>query len=456
MRIGFTIDNPKRDLKGLIITSKNLIQEGHEVVLFPMRYVSIDAILGQLDVMVFNYIRPNNLRLIKKLISNGIKIYILDTEGGILSEDGLDSPDNWARSFKQLRYHKYVDGYFFWGQRLYQAFKDHSGLKEDQLFLTGCPRYDQCHDEWSSIQEPRHKNHVLINTNFSSINPKFSSSKDEEKKVLVNAGWKKMYVNNFFDEMSEAFLCLIEEIKKISTSMPNQEFILRPHPFENKNNYTKIFLGYKNIKIDDGGDIFDAILGAKCILHLNCGTSVDAYLSGVLPISIEYLNTAFMQKHTPLPSSTSYQANSLSDLKSAITAPAATFKELEKLNVYDKHIAPFFYFPDGKASSRISSILAKIQLKSKKTTSLNIFLLLIKGQNFFNKIYKFSSYIFGTKLISNIRSLLSRSHKDKNLNIDHIKSIYKAIGLDSGSINFRYLKSFNRVLKNTAILIKKI
>ena len=456
MRIGFTVDNPKRDLKGLIITSKHLIENGHDVVLFPMKYVSIDSVLSQLEIMIFNYIRPNNINLIKKLSSLGVKIYILDTEGGVISESGLDSPNNWAKSFKNLEYYKYVDGYFFWGERLFNAFKKHSGLEEEKLYLTGCPRYDQCHERWFSIQEPRHIDHVLINTNFSSINPKFSKSIEEEKLVMIDTGWEQAYVNNLFNDMSKTLVKFINEIKKIANTIPNQKFVVRPHPFENKKKYVDAFSNFKNIIIDDGGDIFDALLGAKCILHLNCGTSIDSYLSRVPPISIEYLNTSFLIKHTPLPSSTSYLVHSLNKLEEVISSPKTALSYLDNSDVYDQYIAPYFYSPDGKASDRIAFVLNKVKYRAKKNSILSLFFILIKDLNLIHKLYASFGFLFGTKLISIFREKIYHSQRDKKLDLENIKSIYKTIGIDSNLVKFSYLKLPKGIFRNSGILLSSI
>ena len=117
MKIAFSIDNPQRDLKGILLISKYLLEKDHEVFLIPMHTLSIDTFLINPDVMVFNYVRPNNERLIKKVKDLGIKTFILDTEGGVLSENGLDSPKKWAENFKAKKYKDIIDGYFFWCPR---------------------------------------------------------------------------------------------------------------------------------------------------------------------------------------------------------------------------------------------------------------------------------------------------------------------------------------------------
>ena len=454
MKIGFTVDNPKRDLKGIILITKHLLEKNHDVILFPMKYVSIDSIFSGIDVMVFNYIRPNNINLIKKLRFMGIKIFILDTEGGVVSENGLDSPKNWAKSFKDLKYYKYVDGYFFWGESIYKAFKDYSGIKDERLYLTGCPRYDQCHPRWSTIQEPRNIQHILINTNFSSINPSFSSNLEEEKIVMINTGWEKTYVEKLFNEMSKTLIKMLHEIKVIADSFPLQKFIVRPHPFENKYMYEDKFINQKNIIIDAEGDIFDAILGARCILHLNCGTSVDSYLSGVPPVSIEYLNTTFLSEHTPLPSKTSYCAYNLSDIKEIITNPNKALNYLERANVYKKYIEPFFYNPDGRASERIANILDKSSYESSLFPTVSPIKTINKDISFSYRIYSIFCLIFGTKFLSKIREIYSQQKKYKDFDIKRLKFLYSKINIDSNTAQFSHEKTPYTLLKNTAISIR--
>ena len=61
--------------------------------------------------------------------------------------------------------------------------------------------------------------------------------------------------------------------------------MVRPHPFENGDLYKNYFSDCENIVVDGEGDIFDSINGAKCILHLNCGSSVDGLLADIPSIS---------------------------------------------------------------------------------------------------------------------------------------------------------------------------
>ena len=61
-----------------------------------------DISLLNLDSIILNYARPNNFDLIKKIKALGINVFILDTEGGVVSKNGADSVNNLPKNIKSL------------------------------------------------------------------------------------------------------------------------------------------------------------------------------------------------------------------------------------------------------------------------------------------------------------------------------------------------------------------
>ena len=99
--IGLVVDNPKRDLDGLVLLSRQLAARGISSALVPMYQQGIEIPLLDVNAVVLNYARPNNRALIESYKAMGLSVFVLDTEGGVLSSAGLDSPDNWARRFQE-------------------------------------------------------------------------------------------------------------------------------------------------------------------------------------------------------------------------------------------------------------------------------------------------------------------------------------------------------------------
>ena len=422
MKIAFSIDNPQRDLKGILLISKYLIEKDHEVFLIPMHTLSIDVFFINPDVMVFNYVRPNNEKLIRRVKDFGIKTFILDTEGGVLSKNGFDSPKKWAENFKLKKYKDIVDGYFFWGAEQFNSFKEKSGLGKDSIHLTGSPRYDQCFPRWKKLIKKINENHILINTNFSSINPKFSRDKKTEKETFKSTGWGFEYTEKLYKETERVFPKFLEEIKKIAFALPKENFILRPHPFENISFYKSFFNKHNNIEVQACGEIFDATNEAKAIIHLNCGTSVDAFFLGIPSISLEYLNTDFLKKHTPLPSKISMKAFKREEVIKYINQNEKVSPE-EKNNLFKMFIEPFFYGNDGLASERISKVILREVENPLKIDFINLTKGILKDSTILGFIFKFLSILLGTHLIFKLRKKFNFSLKDKEIYLEEILNV---------------------------------
>jgi len=360
MKVGIIVDNPIRDLPGCILVARDLARQGVEPVLVPLYQQGTDVPLMGLDAVLLNYARLNNLPLMRTYRDLGIALFVLDTEGGVLSEAGADSPENWARSARQNRIHEIVDGYFFWGSRVQEAFVRESGIVADRLRVTGPPRYDMCSPKWRQMLQARRQGYVLVNTNFSAINPLYTVTAEAEKNAFQAAGWKREYIDQFLADLREVFERYLCELERLIRDCPEQTFVVRPHPFEARDLYRRRFVGYPNVVVDPSGSIFNVIHNASCVLHLNCGTAVESVLLGKLPVSLEYLNTDIQRRHTPLPSHISFGVESYADLKRVIGDIGRTAATFDFDAIKREYIRPWFHDVDGHASQRVAEELLSI------------------------------------------------------------------------------------------------
>jgi len=431
LRVGIVVDNPKRDLKGLILVAQKLIDDGYATVfLIPMYYQRTDIQVLNLDVLIINYARKNNKVLIQDYVLMGIKVFVLDTEGGILSTDSTDSPENWAKMFCEDGFPDLISGYFFWGRLTYEAFIEYSGLRQNRLSLTGCPRYDQGHPSWSKILAPKYSNHILINTNFSAVNPLHSSSLEEEKKSFLSVGWPEKYIDQLIQNLLRAQVQLMDDICYVSKMLPCEHFVLRHHPFESNYVYERRFLDHENVFVDGSGDIFDSINGAKCVLHLNCGSSADALISGVPSISLEYLNNRVMSLHTPLPSKISLRAKNRQDVVNLISKidDLKSSELMEK--IYRHYVKDYFYLNDGNASARVCDGLKEIldTIKS-DTEELDTPVVAVKRNLMWalREFFHLFSRLAGSRLVAGIRDVLQPSRKAKAFSCVEVQEILSKI-----------------------------
>jgi surface carbohydrate biosynthesis protein len=354
VKIGIVLDNPKRDLRGVALVAYELLKRGAEVYIMPMYQHGYDVPLLALDAVLVNYARPNNAPLLDMFHALGVRNMVCDTEGGILSETGADAPPNWARQFKELGLARCVNRYFFWGTRLRDAFAEAGALGNDALEVTGCPRYDLCHPHWRALLDYPHRNFVLVNTNFSALNPKFGASVDGEVEVFERMGWDRNYARSLFNALQAVFPRYIEAIGQMARRNSQRSFVVRPHPFEDTRLYERSFASLANVKVDGSGDVLNPISRADCVVHLNCGTAVETVLLGKTPIALEFLNTAVLRGHAPVPSAISCPATSPEDLDFLIGSRATREARWSRERVLATRIEPWFYKLDGRASERIA------------------------------------------------------------------------------------------------------
>src|SRR5688500_5327025 len=85
-RVALVVDNPTRDLPGLVLLAHTLASRGVVVYLVPMQrqYVELRALRP--DLVVLNYLRPSNDDLAATLLARGTLVTVLDTEGGVFPD----------------------------------------------------------------------------------------------------------------------------------------------------------------------------------------------------------------------------------------------------------------------------------------------------------------------------------------------------------------------------------
>lgn len=422
MKIGLILDNPKRDLDGLILLSYQLVKFGHTVSIVPLYDQGYDIPLLGLDLIVVNYVRSNNFQLLQKYKKMGIYICVMDTEGGVLPEIGNGSAEFWAKYFNSIGGNKVVDKYFFWGRGLYSAFHLYGGLSPEQLSVTGCPRFDLCNSKWRPALGNTETLHILINLNFPSINPWWGSvsyyegtdefifnSAEEEIAKIAEIGNTDVAsaapLENARKMVFKRYLNTIRELAKLNSE---KKFVLRPHPFENNDIYRIYFLGMPNVYVDSNDEVTRVINKSSLILNLNCSTSVEARLLDKLPVSLEFLNSDALRYNVNLPSRISIQAKGFDELNELVKSSKPEEKDyLSKLEIMAE-IEQWFYKCDGDSALRIASQINSTHHSNRYPRKFVQILNCVKSSQKGHKLHLIVQGIAALFLGSNFVSLLRR------------------------------------------------
>ena len=357
MHFGVIVDHPKRDLPGALMLAAAFGNRGARTSIIPLYEQGTDVPLLGLDALLINFARPANLDLVQGYRDMELPIYVLDTEGGVLTETGANSPSKLAAYVRSSGFADLLSGYFFWGSALRDAFVAGSGMPPDRLRVSGCPRFDYASPRWWDLLRFDRNGYVLINANFPLVNPLFVSAPAAERDSLVRAGWDRAYVDQMLNDLHGILAGYLATVKAVAAARPEQAFLVRPHPFEDILTYERAFAGLPNVVVDGRGSVLNVIRHARCILHLNCGTSIEATMLRRLPLSLEFLNTPLMALHGPLPSRISAHVGSVVEVLDAIDHVDERTAAFPFEQNYRESIRPWFYENDGGAADRVADAI---------------------------------------------------------------------------------------------------
>ncbi len=442
--VALVVDNPKRDIRGIVLTAYHLSRIGSRASIVPMYAQGYDIPLLAPDIVLLNYIRQGNAELASTYRKSGMRVAVMDTEGGILSRKGLREPNAWAQSLKDTGLSALVDRYFFWGDAVYQSFLANSGFAAKQLQITGCPRYDLCASPWNRMLDYKSDGFVLVNTNFSAINPAFTKSGDAEKEIFRSLGWPNAYIDEWFREIEGVFPKYLDEVEALAIALPEQSIVVRPHPFENIEIYQRRFAGVANVEVDGSGDVLNMIHAASCIVHLNCGTSVDALLQRKVPVSLEYLNSDLLLDHTPLPSRLSLKPGSRKELVDVVKGLIDETVEFDHDAAFAE-IEPWFYRADGHASERVAEALAAMP---KGLTRSNLSEAVRGGRSnpsATQVLQGAAAAIFGSRFVTGLRSRVTTSRRGKEIRLSDVQALLDHYAASSGGPQFHARSARSRL-----------
>jgi surface carbohydrate biosynthesis protein len=438
MRVGFIVDHPKRDLHGGVMLAHALARRGAQTALIPLYEQAVDVPLLGLDALVVNYARPVNQELVRGYIRAGLPVWVLDTEGGVLADDGANTPDRLAAYIKESGFGALLAGYFFWGSTLHEAFVRHSGMAPQSLHVTGCPRFDCAAPRWRSMLDFPRDGFVLVNANFPLANPLFASSPEAEIGTLTAAGWKADYVVQMLRDSRLILRNYIDTVRRVALHFPEKTFLLRPHPFENAGLYRTELAAVPNISVDGAGSVLNVIQHAQCVLHLNCGTSIEAILLGKLPLSMEFLNTELMSNHSSLPSQVSQRVDSevqLERILSQIDDATRAFPFVER---HDQLIKPWFHANDGAAADRVADVLMQaVRSRAARLGRVSLGRSLASSRARSSpqqRLQALAANLVGSKATAALRARWQPQRRDKALDLQVIQKLGAAVQrLDAGA-----------------------
>lgn len=435
MRIGWVVDHPKRDLAGSVLAAYQMALRGASVVIIPMYEQGVDVPRLGLDALVANYARPANLDLMRSFSEAGLALYVMDTEGGVLAEKGGNSPPAMAAHIRDSGYADILSGYFFWGSRLHTAFNDNNTMKPERLHLTGCPRFDFAAPRWRALLDGERRGYLLVNANFPLVNSRFSAAPGAERDAMVRAGWDGAYVDRFLVDLKEVFANYLTAIDRLAAARPDRAILVRPHPFESEQVYRDALGNHSNVVVDGAGSVLDMISNAAAVVHLNCGTAVEAVLLDKLPIQLEYLNTPVTAGHARLPAYVSRPVLSFEELLAVVDNLDEETAKFDFADVHAANIDAFFHRNDGLAAERVADVVVGADRRSDPFVSLTSAIRGTRPNPSAGQIAKgAASLLLGSAVTERLRTFVNPARRDKRIEPSAVATVLDRIASHDGRV----------------------
>jgi surface carbohydrate biosynthesis protein len=404
----------------MILLGLELASRDVETALIPLYEQGMDVPLLGLDALVMNFARPANLPLAREYFRLGLPLYVLDTEGGVLSEKGRSSPEAIAASVRDSGFGELLKGYFFWGEALRDAFRLARVLPLERLHLTGCPRFDYYTPAWADLRPPARRKHILVNTNFSVANPRFAGGASSDRAALREVGMEDDYIDRLQEQNRRLMSDMIELTVRLARDLPERHFVVRPHPFERQEAYRDALSGHANVEVDGEGPVLDALRGAHALLHCNCGTAVEALMLGLPPLTPDWLNTDFMRSHAPLPSKASRRVGSYEEMRDLLASPDPA-AGLPLRQIYADAVQPYFHRNDGRAAERVAEVLGTQCSDGPRRSAATSLRGSYETPRASQRLQALTANMVGSALVRDLRARLAPARAQKRFRADQVR-----------------------------------
>lgn len=361
MRVALIVDNPYRDLPGLVLLAAQLCRQGATCFLVPMYHINELPMLVP-DVAVLNYLRVNNEEAARRMLEAGVRVCVLDTEGGVLP-DMERYTKTLARDPELFRK---VSSFFSWGPKLAEYLRREGVYRDEQLMVTGAPRFDfyvpplRCAAlRASTYVEAYPPPLVLVNGNFPFSNPRFQTPEEEVQMMVTRFGFDREVMLEWQDRSRRSMHGLTALTNSLARQFPQASFVYRPHPFENAEAYGTLLERRENLHFAKVGTVDGWILRSTAVVQRSCSTAIEAGMAGVPALMPSWIPTAVSMPSAEDVSISFDTEEELSRTLGAILAgdfepPAGVRRKLEAV------VGDWFYELDGRAHERIAARLLEL------------------------------------------------------------------------------------------------
>ncbi|MGH9387805.1 MAG: surface carbohydrate biosynthesis protein [Vicinamibacterales bacterium] len=285
MRIALIVDNPYRDLPGIVLVATQLCRSGATCYLVPqyLEWLEVGALAP--DFALLTNLRGPRQTFARRLLNAGIKLGVLDTEGGVFPN--LDTYGHMASPAPDV--YGQVSCFCSWGPKLADYLIARGWYRKAQVAVTGAPRLDFYAARWraaslqiSAALDRYPRPIVLVNGSFPRANPGFQTPKQEIQSWL-RLGFARDYALRYQRLEGQALRQMAALANHVAARFPHATVVYRPHPFERVATYDALLERRSNLHLVKQGTVDGWILRASVVIQRNSTTAIEAAAAG-LPV----------------------------------------------------------------------------------------------------------------------------------------------------------------------------
>jgi surface carbohydrate biosynthesis protein len=230
----------------------------------------------------------------------------------------------------------YVSHLFAWGQDNVDLWRQYPHLPNGTpIHITGNPRVDMLRPEMhpffsEEVEKIRdiYGNFILVNTNFNHVNA-FSPDINLFRPVKKPGGTPKFgrgvrgmsreFAEGLKDHKQAVFQDFQRLIPVLEKAFPDYTIVVRPHPTESHEIYSKIAAECPRVRVTNEGNVVPWLLATKAVIHNGCTTGLEAYVMRLPAISYratvnEFYDLGFYR----LPNLLSHQCFDFEELRATL------------------------------------------------------------------------------------------------------------------------------------------
>jgi len=360
-RIALLVDQPQRDLGGLVLVADALARAGAVPYLVPanLRHRELFALAP--DFVLFYNLRRGYETLVAQLIDAGIGFGLSDAEGGVWQD--LDAYTELLIEDRSLLHAAAC--VCMWGPRMTEHVVREGYFTQEQITVTGCPRFDFYHESWRSVVSAAagRRDRILVNTNFADANPRFTTLDGIRSLYVEKFGWPSERIEAWLELQARGIEGMIGLTRQIALDHPDHTVVVRPHPFEGADWYRRELEQLPNVTFSTSGPVQPEINAAAAVLQRSCTTAIEAVLADVPTFSPQWVDTPAVM---PMSEVVSVSCHALDDMRCQVDAVlAGTFHTPDSTRTaIDDVIHDWFLSGDGQAHQRVADVVMRCARKS--------------------------------------------------------------------------------------------